>query len=159
LFSGSTGLDILFCVDIMRAASGWKVVRSVQFIQSFPLESHMQKLIIAALVSFLAANAAFSADDCAARAAEKKLAGAAKNSFMKKCEKDAAGSAAPACEARAAEKKLAGAAKNSFVKKCEKDAAALAAPSCEARAAEKKLAGAAKNSFVTKCEKDAATAK
>ena len=55
---------------------------------------------------------------CQAGAAEKKLAGAAKNSFLKKCEKDAAAT----CDAAAAEKKLAGAAKNSFTKKCVKDA-------------------------------------
>jgi leucyl-tRNA synthetase len=55
---------------------------------------------------------------CQSAAAEKKLAGAAKNSFLKKCEKDATAT----CEATAAEKKLAGAAKNSFTKKCVKDA-------------------------------------
>jgi hypothetical protein len=55
---------------------------------------------------------------CNATAAEKKLAGAAKTSFMKKCDKDATAT----CEATAAEKKLAGAAKNSFTKKCVKDA-------------------------------------
>jgi hypothetical protein len=82
----------------------------------------MKKLITTTLVILVNANAAFAADDCAAKAAEKKLAGAAKNSFIAKCEKDAA--AAPSCEARAAEKKLAGAAKNSFIAKCEKDAAA-----------------------------------
>ena len=49
---------------------------------------------------------------CNATATEKKLAGAAKGSFLKKCEKDAQAS----CEAQAGEKKLAGAAKNSFVK-------------------------------------------
>jgi hypothetical protein len=67
-----------------------------------------------------AANAA-----CETQATEKKLAGAAKNSFMKKCEREAGGAAGGAqatCEAKAAEKKLAGAAKNSFVKKCVKDA-------------------------------------
>ena len=52
------------------------------------------------------------------QSAEKKLAGAAKTSFMKKCEKDATA----ACETQAGEKKLAGAAKTSFVKKCAKDA-------------------------------------
>lgn len=73
--------------------------------------------------SFAVAQAADSS--CDSRAAEKHLAGAAKNSFMKKCKKDAAeASAAEACTSKAAEKKLAGAAKNSFVKKCEKDAAA-----------------------------------
>jgi hypothetical protein len=57
---------------------------------------------------------------CAAMAAEKKLAGAAKNSFMKKCESDAGAT----CDAKAAEKKLAGAAKTSFTKKCVADAKA-----------------------------------
>ena len=53
-----------------------------------------------------------------AAATEKKLAGSAKNSFLKKCEKDAKA----ACEVTAADKKLAGAAKASFTKKCTKDA-------------------------------------
>ena len=80
----------------------------------------MRNLIVAALVSLFAANIAFAADAaCEARAAEKKLAGAAKNSFMKKCEKD---TAVAACDITAAEKKLAGAAKNSFLKKCQADA-------------------------------------
>jgi hypothetical protein len=64
------------------------------------------------------------AGTCEAQATEKKLAGAAKTSFVKKCEKDAAGgTAAAGCDAQAAEKKLAGAAKTSFVKKCIADAA------------------------------------
>lgn len=50
----------------------------------------MQKFIIAIFVTLFAANMAFAADaSCEAKAAEKKLAGAAKNSFMKKCEADA----------------------------------------------------------------------
>ena len=65
---------------------------------------------------------------CEAQAAEKKLAGAAKTSFLKKCEREAAAAnpdaAKEACEKTAAEKKLAGAARNSFVTKCVKDAAA-----------------------------------
>lgn len=56
---------------------------------------------------------------CQATAAEKKLAGAAKKSFVTKCQKDAKA----VCEATSKEKKLAGAAKNSFEKKCLKDAA------------------------------------
>ena len=63
--------------------------------------------------------------DCEKQAADKKLAGAAKNSFVKKCaggDAMAKPSAADACTAQAAEKKLAGAAKNSFVKKCTADA-------------------------------------
>src|SRR6185436_6004005 len=73
---------------------------------------------------------------CATTAAEKKLGGAAKTSFLKKCEKDS-------CDAQAAEKKLAGAAKTSFTKKCVTDAATTA---CDAAAAGRKLAGAAKDS-------------
>ena len=68
---------------------------------------------------------------CEAKAVDKNgkpLAGAAKTSFVKKCEKDAAGGAAaaasPACEKSAADKKLAGAAKTSHIKKCMADAAA-----------------------------------
>ena len=59
---------------------------------------------------------------CETQAMEKKLAGAAKNSYMKKCEKDSGGAAKAACDMQAADKKLAGAAKNSFVKKCVTDA-------------------------------------
>ena len=82
------------------------------------------RLLIASLTLALTASLAHAADaTCEARAADKKLAGAAKNSFVKKCEKDAAKST---CAAAAADKKLAGAAKNSFIKKCEKDATAAA---------------------------------
>ena len=55
---------------------------------------------------------------CNASITEKKLAGAAKASFLKKCQTDAKAT----CEAASAEKKLAGAAMNSFEKKCLKDA-------------------------------------
>jgi hypothetical protein len=54
---------------------------------------------------------------CKAQATEKKLAGAALNSFMKKCQTDAQAS----CDAAAADKKLNGAAKTSFTKKCVTD--------------------------------------
>lgn len=49
-----------------------------------------------------------------AAAKEKKLAGAAQKSFVKKCEADAK----IKCEAAAGEKKMVRAAKNSKVKKC-----------------------------------------
>lgn len=62
-----------------------------------------------------------AAPDCAAQAVDKKLAGAALNSFMKKCERDAA---AATCETAATEKKLSGAARTSFTRKCVKDATA-----------------------------------
>ena len=66
-----------------------------------------------------------AAATCDAQAAEKKLAGAAKTSFTKKCVEDSvAKNATAACEAQATEKKLAGAAKTSFTKKCIADAAA-----------------------------------
>ena len=58
---------------------------------------------------------AFAEDACVTQATDKKLAGAAKTSFMTKCERTA-------CEGQAADKKLAGAAKTSFVKKCVSDA-------------------------------------
>lgn len=89
----------------------------------------MHKILFALTAALsLSAFAQAPASTCESQAAEKKLAGAAKNSFMQKCERDAA-AAAPhpakeACEKTATEKKLAGAARNSFVKKCEKDAAA-----------------------------------
>ena len=94
-------------------------------------------LITAALLSFglMAGTAQASSPaeaKCEAQAAEKKLAGAAKNSFVKKCVTDAGGTPAPApakapdpaevCEKSAADKKLAGAAKNAHVKKCIEDA-------------------------------------
>jgi hypothetical protein len=69
--------------------------------------------------------------DCAAKAAEKKLAGAAKTSFEKKCMADAGGApmaASPKCEKSAADKKLAGAAKTSHIKKCMADEQAAAKP-------------------------------
>ena len=52
-----------------------------------------------------------AAADCEAKAAEKKLAGAAKTSFVKKCSGGSAAAKSPAaekCEAQAAEKKLHG---------------------------------------------------
>ena len=83
------------------------------------------KTLIAVLLASIAFTSVYAADDCEAKAAEKKLAGAAKTSFVKKCEADAKGNQAGAtCEAAAKEKKLAGAAKSSFVKKCVADAAA-----------------------------------
>jgi len=87
----------------------------------------MKKMIAALAVSLFAATTAMAAATCADQATEKKLAGAAKTSFMKKCEKDAAADSTKMCESQAADKKLAGAAKTSFVKKCVADAAAPAA--------------------------------
>ena len=83
----------------------------------------MNRIIIAAIcgVALLSVNGGLArAEDqsCKARATEKKLAGAAQTSFMKKCEADAA----TTCNTAAADKKLNGAAKTSFTKKCVTDA-------------------------------------
>jgi hypothetical protein len=122
-----------------------------------PKEIAMNKFLIAALISLFAVNVSFAADaSCEAKAAEKKLAGAAKTSFLTKCDRDTANeNAMKVCDSKAAEKKLAGAAKTSFTKKCVTDTlASNAQASCDAKAAEKKLAGAAKNSFTKKCVAD-----
>lgn len=76
------------------------------------------KLFVFLASALLISSVHAQGSSCTAAAAEKKLAGAAKNSFLKKCEKDATAQ----CEASAAERKLAGAAKNSHIKKCVKDA-------------------------------------
>ena len=75
------------------------------------------KILVAAVVLTLMAGPAYAAS-CAAEASEKKLAGAAKTSFLGKCEKDATA----ACDKQAADRNLAGAAKTSFTTKCVKDA-------------------------------------
>ena len=127
-------------------------------------ERHMKRIaILFGLLcgSVLLANPVFANDaaqlQCEAQAAAKKLAGAAKTSFVGKCVKDASASAkASQCEKAAADKKLAGAAKNRFVQMGVKtDGAADKATQCEKAAADKKLAGAAKNSFIQKCVKTA----
>ena len=61
---------------------------------------------------------AYAADDCMTQATDKKLAGAAKTSFLTKCERTS-------CESQAKDKNLHGAAMTSFVKKCTKDAMAM----------------------------------
>jgi len=74
----------------------------------------MRYLALTAMAALLTSVAYAQMGTCTAGATEKKLAGAAKTSFMKKCESDAS----TACNAAAGEKKLAGAAKNSFTTKC-----------------------------------------
>ena len=111
--------------------------------------------LCAVLVGSLSISAYAADASCEAQATDKKLAGAAKTSFLKKCETD---TATKACEAQSSEKKLAGAAKTSFLKKCVADAKPAgksAKETCDSQAADKKLAGAAKDSFVKKCIADA----
>jgi len=87
----------------------------------------LKNLLFALAITVLASNVAFAANpSCEAQATEKKLAGAAKTSFIKKCDKDAAEAATQTCTSQATEKKLAGAAKSSFVKKCVSDATSAA---------------------------------
>jgi psiF repeat len=76
----------------------------------------MKRIAVAITLAAFAVQA--SAATCVAQLQEKKLAGAAEKSFMKKCETDAKA----ACEASAKEKKLSGAAQTSFMKKCVADA-------------------------------------
>jgi hypothetical protein len=83
------------------------------------------KTIVALVFALFAASAfAQTSPACEAKAVSKDgkpLAGAAKNSSIKKC----MGDIKAACEAKAVSasgKKLGGAAKNSFMKKCESDA-------------------------------------
>lgn len=80
--------------------------------------SLMRALPLIALFVFAVSAAHAQSPACNVQATDKKLAGAALKSFMKKCEADAKKS----CDANAAEKKLRGAAKTSFVKKCVADA-------------------------------------
>ncbi|MDB5821146.1 MAG: hypothetical protein JWQ11_4786 [Rhizobacter sp.] len=131
-----------------------------------------QYLTMLALVA-AAFTTTVHAADCAATATEKKLSGAAKTSYMKKCMADnpapaamaapmvdKAADASPAsCDMQANNKKLAGAARTSFIGKCTRDTkGASVTDSCNMKAAEKKLAGAAKSSFTKKCVADGAAA-
>ena len=86
----------------------------------------MKTIACAAALCLWAAAAFAQGTTCKMQAAEKKLAGAALNSFMKKCEVDAK----KACEADSKARKLAGAAKNSHMKKCVGDAVGTGRSAC-----------------------------
>jgi hypothetical protein len=78
----------------------------------------MTKTLAMLALAFCVAGApalAYADDACMTQATDKKLAGAAKTSFMTKCERTS-------CEGQAKDKSLHGAAMTSFVKKCTKDA-------------------------------------
>jgi hypothetical protein len=78
----------------------------------------MKRLFLAVLLSVFAVGSATAQDTCDSKAVGKNgkpLAGAAKTSFIHKCQRDT-------CAAKAVGsngKKLYGAAKSSFMKKCE----------------------------------------
>jgi hypothetical protein len=78
----------------------------------------MLRAILIIVMLSLPVGVALAAGTCNDQAADKKLAGAAKTSFLTKCEKDATAT----CDATATDKKIFGAAKTSFMKKCVADA-------------------------------------
>lgn len=79
----------------------------------------MKKLCTLALIASASFSYAADAPDsaCMTAAKDKKLNGAARTSFVTKCEKDAKAK----CEIAATDKKLAGAAKTSNVNKCARE--------------------------------------
>jgi hypothetical protein len=85
----------------------------------------LKSICTAIIATFLCVGLVRAENNCEAQAKEKKLSGAAKFSFIAKCERTsaepAASAAADECAKQAVDKKLAGAAKTSFVKKCVKD--------------------------------------
>lgn len=92
---------------------------------------HLTPLVLlAGLCAAAPSFAAMSASDCEAAAIDKNgkaLAGAAKGSFMQKCEREA--KISMECDAKAMGKDgkpLYGAAKASSIRKCEEDARAAA---------------------------------
>lgn len=78
----------------------------------------MKKVIILSAVIVAVMGNASAGSSCMATAQEKKLYGAAKNSFMTKCERDARA----ICAEDKVSKSTSGAAKKSHMKKCVKDA-------------------------------------
>ncbi len=76
----------------------------------------MKHLVIAVSIVFAGASGGAFAQSCERQAEDKKLHGAAKTSFVKKCE--AENPKAASCEKEADDKKLHGAARKSFVTKC-----------------------------------------
>jgi len=84
----------------------------------------MRKHLIVATLAWFSASAALASPACESAADQKKLAGAARTSFLGKCEREA--KVVQTCDAQATEKKLAGAARTSFTKKCVTDATAAA---------------------------------
>jgi len=101
-------------------------ISPASFTQNKFKEAAMLRGTVAA-IAILVSQVAFAANPtCEAQATQKQLSGAAKNSFVTKCEKDAKAEATKTCDAQAAEKKLAGAAKDGFTKKWVTDATTAA---------------------------------
>jgi hypothetical protein len=82
----------------------------------------MKRLVLAIVVSAFAIGSAAAQGTCESKAVSKDgkpLAGAAKNSFMAKCKREACGPKAVGSDG----KPLKGAAKNSFMAKCQREQA------------------------------------
>jgi hypothetical protein len=117
-------------------------VEPVRLVPSSMSEILMRKIVFIAAIALLSAGTVFAqapasapsgnagaagagASNCEAQAVGKNgkpLTGAAKTSFMKKCEGGSSPTAATSCASKAVDKNgkpLAGAAKTSFMKKCE----------------------------------------
>jgi len=81
----------------------------------------MKPILFTAMIMALAIGPALAQETCASKAVGKNgkpLAGAALNSFLKKCKREACLPKAVSAEGN----KLYGAAKNSFKRKCARDA-------------------------------------
>jgi hypothetical protein len=81
----------------------------------------MKPILFAAVITALAIGPAMTQETCTSKALDKNgkpLAGAALNSFLKKCKREACLPKAVTAEG----KKLYGAARNSFMRKCARDA-------------------------------------
>ena len=81
----------------------------------------MKPILFTAMIMALAIGPALAQETCASKAVGKNgkpLAGAALNSFLKKCKREACLPKAVSAEG----KKLYGAAKNSFMRKCARNA-------------------------------------
>ena len=81
----------------------------------------MKPILFAAMITALAIGPAMAQATCASKAVNKNgrpLAGAALNSFLKKCKRDACLPKAVSAQG----KKLSGAAKDSFMRKCVRGA-------------------------------------
>ena len=78
----------------------------------------MNRLFLAALLAVFAVGSAMAQETCESKAVGKNgkpLAGAAKTSFMHKCQRETCAAKAVSSDGR----KFSGAAKSSFMKKCE----------------------------------------
>ena len=81
----------------------------------------MKRILFAIMILVLAIGPAMTQEMCASKAVGKNgkpLAGAALNSFLKKCKREACLPKAVSAEG----KKLSGSARNSFMRKCVRDA-------------------------------------